>query len=277
MILLYQIRSFSPALTVMALLLAWLACCGSGAAAQTAGAVSAIEALPFRPGESQVYELRWGVIPAGFAELAVLPLADLGGRPAHHFQLSIRTNDFVDVFYKVRDRIEAFADLSLQESLLYRKSQREGRHEREEEVRFDNHQHLATYSNHGKLAPSIALMPGTIDPLTAVFFIRSQSLREGLEIVRPITDGKKNVTGVSRVLGRERLEVNGVYYDTFRVEPDLRDVGGLFEKSAKSRITLWFTDDARHLLVKVEGKVVVGSFTGTLAVRPGGVTMPPMD
>jgi hypothetical protein len=276
MILRYQIRCYFSALTVVALLLAGLSCCGSSAEAQTAGGASVAESLPFRPGESQVYELRWGVIPAGFAELAVLPAADLDGIPVWHFRLLVRTNDFVDFFYKVRDKIEAFADLSLGESLLYRKSQREGHHLREEEVRFDPDQKHATYSNHGEVAPPISLMAGTIDPLTAVFFIRGQPLREGLEIRRPITDGKKNVTGVARVLGRERLEVDGVYYDTFRVEPDLRDVGGVFEKSAKSRITLWFSVDGHHRLVKIEGKVLVGSFTGTLSNLPGGVR-PSMD
>lgn len=249
-------------------------CCRSDSRAQAARGVA--DALPFRPGEKHTYELRWGVIPAGLAELEVLPEVVLDGVPAWHFRLSVRTNDFVDVIYKVRDRIESFAQLSLQESLLYRKSQREGHSVRDEEVLFDNAQGCATYSNHGKAAPPISLMAGTIDPLTAVFFIRSQPLREGLEIVRPITDGKKNVTGVARVLGRERVEVNGVMYDAFRVEPDLRDVGGVFEKSDKSRITLWFSADERQLLLKIEGKVVVGAFTGTLA-ETAGLGMAKMD
>lgn len=265
-----------PALTVMSMLLAGVFCGWADAAARTEKGAPSVERLPFRPGESQVYELRWEVVPAGFAELAVVPATDLDGVPAWHFRLLIRTNAFVDFFYKVRDKIESFADLSLQESFLYRKSQREGRHVREEEVRFDSDKHQATYINSGVVHPPISLMAGTIDPLTAVFFIRSQPLRNGLEIARPITDGKKNVTGVARVIGRENVEINGVIYDTFRVEPDLRDVAGVFEKSDKSRITLWFTADERHLLVKIEGKVVVGSFTGTLCAPPCG-SMPAMD
>lgn len=276
MILCNRLRAFFSVLVVMPLVLVGLFCGRSGVEAQAAGGAAATASLPFLPGERQFYELSWGVIPAGFAELAVLPAADLDGMPIWHFRLLVRTNDFVDFFYKVRDKIEAFADLSLQDSRLYRKSQREGRHVREEEVRFNNDQNMASYSNHGKVALPISLMDGTVDPLTAVFFIRSQPLREGLKIVRPITDGKKNVLGVARVLGRERLEINGVNYDTFRVEPDLRDVGGVFEKSDKSRITLWFTADDRHLLVKIEGEVLVGSFIGTLRDLPS-VVMPAMD
>lgn len=276
MILRYLYRVFFSILAAIALVSVVEICRADVAETQTAGSVVAVEPMPFRAGESQIYELRWGVVPAGFAELAVLPVADLDGIPAWHFRLLVRTNDFVDFFYTVRDKIEAFADLSLQGSRLYRKSQREGRHVKDEVVRFDDKQKNATYSDHGKVAPSISLMDGTIDPLTAVFFIRSQSLREGLDIVRPITDGKKNVVGVARVLGRERLKINGVDYDTFRVEPNLKDVGGVFEKSDKSQINLWFTADERHLLVKIEGKVLVGSFTGTLFDPASGV-IPKMD
>ena len=248
----------------------------SAAQARTAGVGGAMESSPFRPGERYVYKLHWGIIQAGLAELAVMPTAELDGVPVWNFRLSVRTNEFVDVFYKVRDRIDSFVALSMQESLLYRKSQREGRSVREEEVRFDNEKRRATHSNHGQSAPSIGLMAGTIDPLAAIFYIRTQPLSEGLEIVRPITDGKKNVLGVSRVVGREKLVVNGVEYDTLKVEPDLKNVGGVFEKSDKSRITLWFTADERRLLLKVEGKVVVGAFTGTLSEFTA-YPLPPMD
>lgn len=269
----FRASGLSAFMVVVTMAVAGLFCCSPCAQAESSGSSAAIESLPFLAGERQVYELRWGVIPAGSAELEVLPSTPaLNDVPVWHFRLSIRTNDYVDVFYKVRDKIEAFASQSLQESLLYRKSQREGRSVREEEVRFDNEAKQATYSNHGKAAAPISLMAGTLDPLTAVFFIRSQPLREGQEIVRPITDGKKNVTGVARVTGREKLTINGIEYDTFRVEPDLRDVRGVFEKSATSRIILWFSADERHLLLKIEGKVVVGSFTGTL-VDPPGVAM----
>lgn len=248
----------------------------SAAQARTAGAGGAMGSPPFRPGERYVYKLHWGIIQAGLAELAVMPAAELDGVPVWHFRLSVRTNEFVDVFYKVRDKIDSFVTLSLEESLLYRKSQREGHSVREEEVRFDSANHRATYSNHGQSAPPISLMAGTIDPLAAIFYIRTLALREGLEIARPITDGKKNVIGVSRVVGRESLVVNGVEYDTFKVEPDLKTVGGVFEKSDKSRITLWFTADERRLLLKIEGKVMVGAFTGTLSEFTA-YPLPPMD
>ena len=85
-----------------------------------------------------------------------------------------------------------------------------------------------------------------------------------MEIVRSVTDGKKNVQGHARIIRRENVYVAGTKYDTYLVEPDLKDVRGVFEKSKKSRMKLWFTADERRLLVKIKSKVVVGSFTGSL-------------
>ena len=220
--------------------------------------------LPFKPGERLAYELKWGVIPAGEAELRILPMTEINGVPTWHFQLTIRSNEFVDVFYKVRDRIDAYASLSLHESLLYRQSQQEGSTRREVEVSFDPARSQATFSNYGEALPPIKIAAGTIDPLTALYFIRSQPLRDNLEIVKPITDGKRNVNGVARVLGREEIKLNDSRYDTYKIAPDLKGVKGVFEKSKKSRMTIWVTADQKRMLVKITSKVVIGSFSGTL-------------
>ncbi len=191
-------------------------------------------------------------------------MTEIDGVPAWHFQLTVRTNDFIDVFYKVRDRIDSYAVLSLDESLLYRQSQQEGTTRREVEVNFDHDGSHAIFANYGQALPPVDIAAGTLDPLTALYFIRSQPLCENLEIVRPISDGKRNVNGVVRVMKREEIDLNNTLYDTFQVEPDLKGVKGVFEKSDKSRLTLWVTADDRRMVVKITSKVVIGSFTGTL-------------
>ncbi len=231
---------------------------------QVSGVESATADFPFQPGERLEYKLRWGLITAGSAELEVLPFAQINGEQAWHFILKVRTNGFVDVFYKVRDRIESYTDLLLTNSMLYRKEQREGPTDRDVVVRFDRVAGSAVYSNKGVEQNPIAIKSGTIDPLASIYYIRNHALAENLEITVPVTDGKKVVEGVAKVGRRETLIVDGIEYDTFLVEPDLKDVRGVFEKSRKSKLKLWFTSDDKRLLVKVKSKVAVGSFTGTL-------------
>ena len=228
------------------------------------GAESSPADFPFQPGERLVYKLRWGLVTAGYAELEVLPFAQVNGDGAWHFILKVRTSGFVDLFYKVRDRIESYTDLTLTNSILYRKEQREGKTDRNVEVSFDRVAKSAVYSNKGAAQSAIAIKDGTIDPLASIYYIRNWPLAENMEIVKPVTDGKKVVSGVARVVRRERLKIGGIKYDTFLVEADLKEVRGVFEKSKKSKLRMWITADNRRLLVKVKSKVVVGSFTGTL-------------
>ena len=217
--------------------------------------------FPFEPGEEFSYSLRWGLVPAGYANIRILPDIEMNGRPARHFQLTARSNDFVDLFYQVRDKIESFTNITLTRSLLYKKDQNEGSTHREVVVNFDSKKNLATYTNFGNAQPPTKVPPGTLDPLSAVFYIRRHLSHVGQVIENPITDGKRVVIGHAKVIRKEIIYIGDKRYETFVVEPDLKDVKGVFEKSDDSRIRLWFTTDPSHLLVKITSKVVVGSFT----------------
>ncbi|MDF1577602.1 MAG: DUF3108 domain-containing protein [Desulfurivibrionaceae bacterium] len=264
----FKKRSARAAVPLMVLgLLGWWGSIASAAAPLPA------PGFPFQPGEKLVYDLRWGIIPAGHAELQVLPFTTVNGEDSWHFLMTVRTTEFVDLFYKVRDRIESFADLSLTDSLLYKKRQREGSTDRDVVVRFDRVSRTAVYSNRGELNEPVEIAAGTLDPLASLFFVRTRPLAGRPQIIKAVTDGKKLVHGVARVVKRETVEIDGTkYHNTFMVEPDLKDVSGVFEKSSDSKLKLWITDDDQRLLVKVQSKVAVGSFTGTLVAvtRPGG-------
>ncbi|WP_373498173.1 DUF3108 domain-containing protein [Desulfococcus sp.] len=247
------------------------------------GRVAAAEAPPeglaaFQPGERLVYALKWEFITAGEATLEVLPDASLEGRSVRRFVLTAGTNSFLDKIYKVRNRIESFTDLSMDHSILYRKKQREGRHEGDIIVRFDWHRKTAVYTNFGSPRNPVALMSGAFDPLGAFYFVRTVGLATGKVVDRPVSDGKKCVLGRVRVLGRETIRVNGRDYDTYRLDPDLKHVGGVFSKSRNAKIELWVSADHRHIPVRIKSRVAVGSFVGELisdsgAAAPGpGIT-----
>jgi hypothetical protein len=221
--------------------------------------------LPFGPGEKLEYVLRWENVPAGSATLKILPQTRMNGEEALHFIMTVNSNRFVDLFFKVRNQIDAFSDLKMTRSLYYRKNQKEGRHVREEEIRFDWRINQAWYANFGSQREPIRVEEGSFDPLTALYFIRMAPLVPGREIIRPITDGKKNITGRLFVHGRETITLqDGRQFDTYRVEPDISDIGGVFKKSDDARIDLWLTADSRRIPVRIKSRVVIGSFIGEL-------------
>ena len=228
----------------------------------------------FVPGERLTFILKWTVIPAGEAVLEVLPQEHMAGIDAHHFVLTARSNAFVDAFYMVRDRIDAWADSAMRQSLLYRKKQHEGRTRRDITVSFDWEDMTVQYTNADEVREPVSISAGTFDPLSIFFWSRSANLVVGGRIQRPVTDGKKHVMGVADVVRRETVTVSAGTFDTFLIEPDLTHVGGVFEKSPDAKIQLWVSADYRRLPVKLKSKVIVGSFSGEL-VSLTGIGPPP--
>jgi hypothetical protein len=226
----------------------------------TAGAVNS----SFEPGEKLTFLLRWEFIPAGEATLSVEPITEIDGQQAFHFVMTARTNSFLDLIYKVRDRIDSYTDLEMTRSLHFSKNQREGGTKRKILVEFDWENNKAQYIRKGGDTPPVDLLPGSFDPLGIFYFIRFSDLNDLSSIERPVTDGKKCVIGIGNILRRETITVPAGTYETLLIEPNLRDVGGVFEKSDDSNILLWVTADNRHIPVKIQSKVSVGSFTGEL-------------
>lgn len=218
----------------------------------------------FAPGERLTFALKWTIVPAGEAVLEVMPLEHMAGQDAYHFVLTARSNAFVDAFYTVRDRIDAWSGTDMQQSLLYRKKQHEGSTQRDITVSFDWREMTAQYVNRGDVRDPISITAGTFDPLSIFYWSRTVGLTVGNRIQRSVTDGKKHVLGFADVIRRERITVPAGTFDTFLVEPDLTHVGGVFEKSPDARIQLWISADHRHLPIKLKSKVIVGSFTGEL-------------
>jgi len=224
---------------------------------------------PFTPGERLVFSLNWQGISAGKAELLTMPITTLSGEPAYHFVLTARTNGFIDNFYKVRNRFEAFADMTLTRSLFFKRKQREGDFRREVDVHFDWERGEAQYATKTKARTPIPLEDGTFDPLSVLFYVRTLPFAEGAEVKRYVTDGKKSVEGVMRIVKREKITVPAGTYDTYLVKPDTKDIGGVFKKSKNATISLWLTADHRRMPVKIKSKVAVGSFYGELEKAEG--------
>jgi hypothetical protein len=223
----------------------------------------------FYPGEKLTFLLRWEFIPAGEAVLEVRPKKNMNGIQAYHFVMTAKSNSFIDIFYKVRDRIDAYTDLKMTNSVYYKKKQREGKHKRDVTVKFDWEKGEAQYSNFGKEQKTIPLMPGSFDPLSALYYTRSLELKENSQIKRPVTDGKKNVIGNANIIKREKITLPNGTYDTYLIEPDIKEIGGVFKESKNAKIQVWVTADHRHIPVRVKSEVVVGSFVGELISAEG--------
>jgi hypothetical protein len=221
--------------------------------------------LPFKIGEKMTFEVRWSFILAGEATLEVLPLKEVNGEDSYHIFLKMRTSDFVDIFYKVRDSIESNVDLCMDHSLRYLQT---NHIEKGEDIRVDfdwekGQAHYLRIVGDAK-ADTITIPPGTFDPLSVFYAFRLYNMSEKEKIIVPVTDGKKVVYGSATVIKREVIRVGEVKYDTFLVEPELSEIGSIFKMSSGAKLQIWVTADRRHIPVRISSKVSVGSFIAEL-------------
>jgi len=218
---------------------------------------------PFIPGEKLTFDLKWGAIGAGEAVLRVLPSKTIDDRDVYHFELTARSGKTIDRIFRIRDRMESYADFVMNHSLLYREKIREGGYRKDRVVTFDWEKNEVVYVSGSKAPRRMAVMPGTFDPVAAFYYVRVQ-LKDGLsKIERPITDGKKNVIGRVNILRRVKVSVGNRTFDTFELKPVMDDVE-LFSADKDSDIRIWVTADKRRLPVLIQSRIAWGVFRAEL-------------
>ena len=154
-------------------------------------------------------------------------------------------------------------------SILYKKRHAGLTHKRNVVVSFNWDLNEAQYSNFGRKRKPVSLTPGTFDPLSIFYYSRICDFKEKFILQRPVTDGKKCVIGSGKVIKREIIELKSGKYDTYLLEPELKDLSGVFRKSKNAIIKIWMTADKRKIPVRIKSKVVVGSFVGELVAAEG--------
>jgi hypothetical protein len=214
------------------------------------------EKVPFGEGERLTFAIQYGLIYAGDATLEIRNIAVIDSVRSYHIISTARTNKAFDLVFKVRDRVESFMDYDNLFSLRFAKHIREGKFKRDEEVFFDQKNHLAIYSN-----KKVQIPPNTQDFLSALYYVRTLSIEVGEAIALANHTGGKNYPIYVKVLGRERVTVPAGTFDCIVVEPVLQ-TSSIFEH--KGKLTIWLTDDTVRMPVLLRSKVVIGAFEALL-------------
>jgi hypothetical protein len=232
--------------------------------------VALLAALPFGPGERLTFRISYLRLTAGRATLAVEP-GPQEAPSAVRFVAEARSEGFFAwlMRFRVDDRTVATWDPDRGCSLAIEKRLREGRARREQKVVFAGGE--ARVEDPKIPQSRFAVDPCSLDVLSALYVTRVRGVPETGRLELPAFDnGKRYVLGV-RFLKRERLDLPpplGRRVPTIVVEPQLVEGSGLFVR--EGRLTVWLTDDARRLPVRMRAKVAIGSVSADLesAVLP---------
>ena len=102
------------------------------------------------------------------------------------------------------------------------------------------------------------------DPLAIAFAFRCFPVEVGKTKLLPTCDGKKFLDVRVKVGERELVKVPFGSIIGNDVTPDMKDISGVFKKSPKGILRVWYSSDNRKIPLKISSKVVVGSFTAKL-------------
>lgn len=217
--------------------------------------------VAYGSGERLVYKLSYLGVPAGSAVMEVLEKTYVRGRSVYPVLSTVESNKFVSVFYPVKDRIETFIDVEDGYSHGIRIDQHQGRKRRNKVIDFDQVRHRATQFKNNKVE-TFRIPPRVQDSLSSLYYFRNQATFEvGKSTFIDVHESNKNWELEIKVLGKEEITTPLGTFKTFRVKAYVRYEGLFMDKGD---VTLWLTDDARHIPVLIKTKIKIGSITAVL-------------
>jgi hypothetical protein len=105
------------------------------------------------------------------------------------------------------------------------------------------------------------------DPLSAIYVLRSLPMQAGKIFTMPIVDGRDVYNARWKIEGQEQVKTPAGTFSAWRIAPMLTKADG--QPMTNYRITLWLSDDARRLPLKLEAGLAVGNFVLSLTKISG--------
>lgn len=222
--------------------------------------------LPFSSGEVATYAVSFGPLHVGNGSMTVTGMDTVRGRPAWHAVFRINGGT---LFFKVRDRIESWFDMTTLSSLRFSQSLHEASYRAER--LFEIYPERAAYLQRGKSEKPSVSEP--LDDASFLYFIRTLPLEVGhrYEFQRYFQPEGNPV--VIRVLRRERVSVPAGTFDAVVVQPQIT-TQGIF--SEKGHAEVWIADDSSHVILQVKSKLTFGSINLYLSRYTRGMPSRPL-
>ena len=229
-------------------------------------AFNADRPVPFATGEVLTYDVSWTrFVTAGTATLTVRDRRSMGaGKSAYYVIAEAKPSSFVENLYHVYYKAESFVDTeTLRPSMATVYSDEKGRKRRR--VMTFRPNNVADYEVQmtSTVKSQFKTQPSTLDPLSVLYVLRTVPLKEGQTSTMPFANNGKNYRLRLVVGRRESIKTALGQVQAWKLTPTVQDENG---KPATTRnLTLWMSDDARRLPLRMEVDLPVGSFALNLA------------
>ncbi len=227
--------------------------------------------LPFRAGESLVFEVSWLSIPVGTATMRVEHSPEPTETDVLRFISTARTKRVFDAFYKVDDHAESVFDTRTQLSQSFHIRQHEGRYRSHHKMVFDQPNRRVSFQKRDEPPTELPIPAHVQDPLSVLYRVRTLPLPVGESVIVPICNRGKTWFTQIRILKRERLKLPIGEVETIKIQP-LLQAAGIFRHQGD--MFIWLTDDAHRVPVQLKSNIKIGAVKARLVHAQGVATSP---
>jgi hypothetical protein len=228
--------------------------------------VSLEEKSPYKIGEYLKYEVSYGFLTAGIAELNVKKSSiKINGEELYHMVGTGTSEGFFDWFFKVRDRYETHMFTNKPLPYYFVRRVDEGGYKINQDYIFD-HQKKLVVDDKGK---KFTVPENIQDMLSSFYFARNINfslLKKGDIFTIPTFIDNEVYQMNIKYLGKETVKTSLGRFNCLKFAPIVQ-AGRVF--NGEEVMEMWFTDDVNKIPVLLSAKVLVGSIKMTLVDYQG--------
>ena len=212
---------------------------------------------PFAPGERFEYDVKFGIFRVGRASMEVLQLDTVRGETVYHVVFVIRGRA---IFYSMNDSLSSW--FSVRDLTSRRFIQDNEENGRPRYRRYEIHPAQGFFVRNDQDTSATVSEP--LDDASFFYFARTLPLEVGqsYDFPRYFIPDRNPVT--LRVLSRDTIDTPAGRFATIAVRPIFKS-RGLFSQGGQA--TIWFSDDAVRIPVRIRSRLSVGTLDMSLRTR----------
>ncbi|HTN47096.1 MAG TPA: DUF3108 domain-containing protein [Flavipsychrobacter sp.] len=211
----------------------------------------------FKTGEKITYKVFYNMsmiwVAAGIANFTVYD-EKLDGKDVFHIVGDGKTLKSYEWFYKVNDKYETWLDKETMLPLKFYRNVSEGDIQFNSIAKFDHNTQRIYTANKTFSAPKCIQ-----DVLSTIYYARNvdyNKYKPGATIPFSMFLDDKVYNLYIKYLGKEKIKTKYGTFNTIKIKPLLIS-GTIFKDGDK--MTVWVTDDANHIPVRVDSPILIGS------------------
>ena len=224
---------------------------------------------PYRVGEKTVLEASYFGVVAGELALEVRPFVEVNGRKSYNFAGTAISTSVFAMFYAVDDWFETFVDYETLTPYSYALHVKEKAQLREARSIFNWEKNHASFWDkkvnaekkveEKKFEWDIPAYSQNI--FSIAYYIRAFQLKPGKKLAIRLAHENENLVVTTEVLRREKITTPMGEIDTIVTKPKI-EINGVFKPVGD--IFIWFTDDDRKFIVRMESKIKIGTIVASV-------------